>query len=142
MKIKAFLLCAAAALTLTTAVSFAALPVQAQTQPAPAVVEQTPNNDEVAIVPLDYTDNNDHAASSQTGSAAKKKSPNWVKITLISLGISLAVTGITVFIIRKGYKQNGMTEPYEYTKKAPLELTDSADELVDVRVTSRTIERN
>ena len=117
MKKKAFLLCAAAAVTLTASVSVCALDYDHD---------------------YDY-DSGYHYADTTT---AKKKSPDWLKIILISLGISLVVTGITVFFIYNGYKNNGKTEPYEYTKKAPLELTDKADELVDVRVTTRTIHRD
>ena len=148
MKKKAFLLCAAAAVTLTASVSVCALPVMAQTEPAPAAAVQTLGEDQVTVVPMDYSYDYDHDYDYDSGyhyadtTTAKKKSPDWLKIILISLGISLVVTGITVFFIYNGYKNNGKTEPYEYTKKAPLELTDKADELVDVRVTTRTIHRD
>ncbi len=145
MKKKYFLICAAA-LAVAASVSFGAMTVNAQDEIVPetaaAVQADTAGADAVYI---DYAHDNyeyDYYTTTATTGSTKKKSVNWLQVILISVGISAIVTGITVAIIYKGYKHNGMTEPYEYTKKAPLELTDKEDELVDVRVTSRKIERN
>lgn len=81
----------------------------------------------------------DHYERNVSGSKGDK---NWVKIILIALGVSLAVTGITVYIIYRGYKYNGMTEPYEYKNKAGLDLAVKEDRLVDVHVTSVHINRD
>lgn len=75
----------------------------------------------------------------ENGEVTKKEKKNWVKIILIALGISLVITGIIIYAIYRSYKYNGMTEPYEYKNKAPLELTEREDQLIDVRVTSRHI---
>lgn len=72
----------------------------------------------------------------------KNGKKDWLKIILVALGVSLAITGITVFIIYRGYKYNGMTEPYEYKNKAGLELAVRDDQLVDVHVTSVHINRD
>ena len=56
--------------------------------------------------------------------------------------ISIIGTGLIVYFIYRGYKYNGMTEPYEFKNKAPLELKDREDALIDVHVTTRRIERN
>lgn len=73
---------------------------------------------------------------------APKKSKNWVKIILIALAVSLVITGITVYMIFRRYKYNGQTEPYEFKEKAPLELKEKEDVLIDVRVTSVHINRD
>ena len=72
---------------------------------------------------------------------SQKKSPNWGMIIPISLVISLVVTGIAVWMIYRGYKYNGMTEPYEFKNKAPLDLKEREDDLIDVHVTSVHINR-
>lgn len=76
------------------------------------------------------------------GEIVKTEKKNWVKIILVALVISGLATGITVFIIYRGYKYNGMTEPYEFKNKAPLSLTEKEDMLIDVHVTSRHINRD
>ena len=73
---------------------------------------------------------------------APKKSKNWVKIILIALAVSLVITGITVYMIFRRYKYNGQTEPYEFKEKAPLELKEKEDVLIDVQVTSVHINRD
>lgn len=89
----------------------------------------------------DYNYNNDNApATGKSKSEPEKK--NWLQIILIALGVSIVGTGLTVYFIYRGYKYNGMTEPYEYKDKAPLELSDREDVLIDVQVTTRHIERN
>ena len=45
-------------------------------------------------------------------------------------------------MIYRGYKYNGQTEPYEFKDKAPLELREKEDVLIDVRVTTEHIERD
>ena len=151
MKKKCFLICAAAALTLGCAVGFAPLEANAQTVPMTQAVITDEAIPYVELADADYDSVYDiDAALGQdnsyeyvtTGSESKKKSVDWVKVILISVAISAVVTGITVFVIYRGYKHNGETEPYEFTKKAPLELTGQEDTLVDVRVTTRTINRD
>ena len=93
------------------------------------------HTDAYDIVPLD-------TASSAPSSSNSGKSVNWVKIILISLAISAVVTGIAIYMIYRGYKYNGMTEPYEFKHKAPLHLQEREDALIDVHVTSVHIEHN
>ncbi len=90
----------------------------------------------------DYDYDYDYNDNAPQSSSHEKKPKNWLKIILISLGIGLLVSVITVLVIRSGYKNNGQTEPYEFKNKAPLDLTDSRDELVDVQVTSVRINRD
>ncbi len=66
---------------------------------------------------------------------------NWVKVGGISLLISIVVTGAVVVMIYHGYKHNGKTEPYPYDSKAPLELTDTEDILVDTDIQRERIQR-
>ncbi len=66
-------------------------------------------------------------------------SPDMVKVIIIAVVIGAVVTGLTVFIIYHGYKANGMTEPYPYNDKAPLELTEANDILVDTIVKKERI---
>ncbi len=145
MKKKHFLSSAAAILAAAAVIGIGALSVSAAQNVSSDI------NTDAAVQTLAFDENNDAsldikpiANDNKTDKSGKKKdkSVSWVKIILISFGISAVVTGITVYFIYNGYKHNGKTEPYEYTKKAPLDLTDSQDELVDVRVTSVHIERN
>ncbi|MBQ8132820.1 MAG: hypothetical protein IJ192_00155 [Clostridia bacterium] len=92
----------------------------------------------------DLGDNTTAAAQAeeyQELSSSRSEKPNMVRVVLISLGISVVVTGLTVHSIYRGYKYNGQTEPYQYSKKAPLQLTLAEDELIDTQVTKRRIER-
>lgn len=77
-----------------------------------------------------------------TEKTEKKSSSDLVKDILIALGISVAVTGITVFLIAHSYKTNGKSEPYPYNKKAPLSLTRSEDDHIDTRLEKRRKEKN
>ncbi len=111
--------------------------------PADEVTVCTATADEAFTAVYDYgTDYDYDIIQTADSSSNEKESKNWVEIILIALGVSILVTGIVVYIIYRGYKYNGMTEPYEYKDKAPLELTEREDVLVDVHVTSRHIERN
>ena len=74
--------------------------------------------------------------------SSEKEEKNWGKIIGIAVIISAVVTGLVVYFTFRGYKYNGMTEPYKFKEKAPLELTDSEDVLIDVHVTSVHINRN
>lgn len=87
----------------------------------------------------DYDYNFGYDEYEVTEKSSKKK--DWVKIILVALGVSIVVTGVTVYMIYRSYKYNGMTEPYEYKDKAPLELTEKEDQLVDVHVTKRHINK-
>ncbi len=91
------------------------------------------------IIDVDYDYHFDYDEYEVTEKSSKKK--DWVKIILVALGVSIVVTGVTVYMIYRSYKYNGMTEPYEYKDKAPLELTEKEDQLVDVHVTKRHINK-
>lgn len=68
--------------------------------------------------------------------------PDMGKVIIVAIAVSALVTGITVFIICHSYKTNGMTEPYPYNQKAPLQLTEADDMLVDTKVTKVRINKN
>ncbi len=94
-----------------------------------------------------YAEESSVAESSVTSSAQDKtekpkKERNIVKSVAISLGIGIVGTGIIVFLIYRGYKTNGQTEPYLYTKKAPLDLSVSTDTLVNTVLDKKKIEKN
>ena len=101
-----------------------------------AVGEETADPVPTAAAEEQITDEYDALASSKSSS----KDP--FKIIVYSFGISIVVTGITVVGIYRSYKYNGQTEPYQYTKNAPLSLTRTDDELIDRQVNKRKIERN
>ena len=85
------------------------------------------------------------SASSQvptTGNSTDKEKKNPVTTILISLGAGLAVSGIAVFIVASGYKNNGKSEPYPYNKKAPLDLRVRTDNLIDTEIEKKKIEKN
>ena len=85
------------------------------------------------------------SASSQvptTGNSTDKEKKNPVTTILISLGAGLAVSGIAVFIVASGYKNNGKSEPYPYNKKAPLDLRVRTDNLIDTKIEKKKIEKN
>lgn len=67
---------------------------------------------------------------------------NWFKVIGTAFLISTIGTVVVVALIYRGYKYNGRTEPYPYNNKAPLELFDSEDILVDTDVRRERIERN
>lgn len=58
-----------------------------------------------------------------------------------SLVVSIVGSIVAVLVVFGRYKFNGRTEPYPYNRKAPLELTDSEDVLVDQYVKTERIER-
>lgn len=108
-----------------------------------AAVQDTADTDYTYYTaPLDGDDGYDIVTLDTSSSSSKKKSPNWLKIILISLGASVLITGVVVIIIYRSYKYNGMTEPYEFKNKAPLDLREKEDVLIDVKVTSHHINRN
>ena len=97
----------------------------------------------------DAADNGQTAAEQQTEnegydtlSSSKSDSRDPFKIVVYSIGISAVVTGFVVWRIYSGYKYNGQTEPYLYTKNAPLTLTRTDDRLINREVNKRKIERN
>ena len=69
-------------------------------------------------------------------------SVNWFKVGGGAFLISTIGTIVIVGWIYSGYKFNGRTEPYPYNRKAPLELTDSEDVLIDRQIRRERIERN
>ena len=143
MKIRRVFSCAAAALALSACVCAAAPCAAAENFPDAAAVRETvTENNENNIVRVEYDGGYKYDAVSSDSSSSKKKEVSWPKIILISLAISAVVTGVTVFFIYNSYKNNGKTEPYKFTEKAPLDLSEKTDSLVDVRVTKRRIEQN
>ena len=136
--------CAAA-----TLLTFGGLTVSAAAKDttAPAIVTETvdmlPADNTVVTVPVTGGEQDDYdIVTLDTGSSSDKQEKNWGKIILIAVIISIIGTGLIVYFIYRGYKYNGMTEPYEFKNKAPLELKDREDALIDVHVTTRRIERN
>lgn len=109
---------------------------------AQVMIADVESDFQIADVDKEYIGSDDdynYYEDNVTKEITKEEKKNWVKIILIALLISLVITGIIIFAIYHSYKYNGMTEPYEYKNKAPLELTEREDQLVDVRVTSRRI---
>jgi len=74
--------------------------------------------------------------------AASSRPVNWFKVGGGAFLISTIGTIVIVMWIYSGYKYNGKTEPYPYNRKAPLELTDSEDVLIDRQIKRERIERN
>lgn len=85
------------------------------------------------------------SSSSQTQSPKEKKkkekTPDLGRAIIIGLVAAVVVDGVAVFLIFNGYKNNGKTEPYPYSQKAPLNLTKREDVLVDTTVEKRKIEK-
>ncbi|MGN0470003.1 MAG: hypothetical protein ACI4GV_03710 [Acutalibacteraceae bacterium] len=107
-----------------------------------AVCAATEDFDEPTVTIENAAVNDDGAAIVAVSKSSEKDKPNMGKVIGIAAGISIVVTGIVVFCIYNSYKTNGMTEPYQYNNKAPLNLTESRDVLVDTRITKRKIEKN
>lgn len=85
----------------------------------------------------------EESSDSQTTTAVNtKEKKNPVKIILISLGVGLAISGVSVFLIAHGYKNNGKSEPYPYNKKAPLDLSVRTDTHIDTKLEKKKIEKN
>lgn len=63
-------------------------------------------------------------------------SPSWL---LLSLGVGLAVAGITCGIISAKYKKNFKPVAYDYRSNTRLNLTVNNDTLIDSRVTKQYI---
>lgn len=116
------------------------LPLPVEEPAAQTVTVTDAETPEIITVDYNYTYEYDEYEVNESSKKNKKK--DWVKIILVGLGISIVVTGITVYMIYRSYKYNGMTEPYEYKNKAPLELTEKEDQLVDVHVTKRHINKD
>lgn len=144
MKIRRILSCAAAVLAVSACACMFTLGASAEEHMNAAAVQETvTENNGNNIVKVEYDSGYKYdAVDSQSSSSKNKEEVSWPKLILISLGISAVVTGITVLFIYNSYKNNGQTEPYKYNEKAPLELSEKTDSLVDVRVTKRRIEQN
>ena len=74
--------------------------------------------------------------------AAGARPVDWFKVGGGAFLISTIGTIVIVIWIYSGYKFNGQTEPYSYSRKAPLELTGSEDVLIDRQIRRERIERN
>ncbi len=125
----------------------------AAAEPLPELTTVTENAPALTTADITLSQDTDTTVGSLSGedgytieltdtSSGSKKSVNWLKIILISVGISLVITIIVVLVIYNGYKSNGQTEPYEFKNKAPLDLKETEDILVDVSVTSVHINRD
>lgn len=68
--------------------------------------------------------------------------PDITKIIIVAAVSSVVVVSVIVLFIYRSYKTNGMTEPYPYKQKAPLQLTETEDILIDTRVSKVKISRN
>lgn len=79
---------------------------------------------------------------SSTSQPRGQRPVNWFKVGGMAFLISTIGTIVTVAMIYRGYKYNGRTEPYPYSRKAPLELTDSEDILIDTQIRRERIERD
>ncbi len=140
------ILSAAAAISSCGALAVEAAADPAEPEAAAVTMAQNPE-DEVTIAPVKKVLVSEDSTykyyiDDQTLKESKEKKTSWVKVILVALGVSAVITGVVVYIIYRGYKYNGMTEPYEYKNKAPLELREREDQLVDVHVTSRKINRD
>lgn len=100
----------------------------------PAEITVTTENSDINVTNMAEIENMEKSSTNEN--------VNWGKIIAISAGVSIVVTGIVVFMIFNSYKNNGKTEPYPYNQKAPLQLTESNDILVDTRITKIKIEKD
>lgn len=76
----------------------------------------------------------------KTASSSSSREPNIVKGIIAGLLIAVIGTGIFLFTTINSYKNNGKTEPYPFSSKAPLSLKVKEDVLVNTEVTKRKIE--
>ncbi len=141
---KNFLSKTAAVLAAAAMIAACGLSVSAESYIDTAVNEASVQAEDeafTAVYEYDSSYDYDIVPTAKSSSSSGEKSTDWLKIIIVALVISILGTGLTVYFIYRGYKYNGMTEPYEYKDKAPLELSDREDVLIDVHVTTRHIER-
>ena len=141
---KNFLSKTAAVLAASAMIAACGLSVSAESYIDTAVNEASVQAEDeafTAVYEYDSSYDYDIVPTAKSSSSSGEKSTDWLKIIIVALVISILGTGLTVYFIYRGYKYNGMTEPYEYKDKAPLELSDREDVLIDVHVTTRHIER-
>lgn len=141
---KNFLSKTAAVLAAAAMIAACGLSVSAESYIDTAVNEASVQAEDEALTAVyEYDSSYDYdiVPTAKSSSSSGEKSTDWLKIIIVALVISILGTGLTVYFIYRGYKYNGMTEPYEYKDKAPLELSDREDVLIDVHVTTRHIER-
>lgn len=74
------------------------------------------------------------ANRTETVSTKREEPKNMGRIILTAAGISIVVSLCSVIYIFHSYKTNGQSEPYPYDKKAPLELTEREDIMIDRKV--------
>lgn len=88
---------------------------------------------------------NDDYRGERPSSSSEIRTPkpkNWLMI--IGCTIVIPAVAALVFVIGtiSSYKHNGKTEPYPYNNKAPLELTEADDILVDTDIRRVRIQRD
>lgn len=93
-------------------------------------------------VTVENTDSANDTYSIEKMSKDNDDNPSMGQIIVVAVVAGAVVTGIAVFLIYRSYKTNGMTEPYPYNQKAPLQLTEANDVLVDTRVTKVRINKD
>ena len=111
----------------------------ADAQEEPTVV--TADIDKQAQTALTDTPSDDSPEIVRVGKSSGK-SHNIFLAVIVGFGVAVVGTAIFIFVNINGYKNNGKTEPYPFTSKAPLELTVKDDVLINKEVTSRKIESN
>lgn len=95
-----------------------------------------------------YSENSDNTVSLMEydkrteSNHTEREQKNMSRIILTAAGVSIVVTAFAVFSIWNSYKTNGQSEPYPYDDKAPLQITDSDDILVDTHVERKLIKRD
>ena len=132
-KTKSFLLRLSAVMLLAFAMMFGAMSVSAVYE------EQDTNISAEQMAYDDYYD--DYYDDGHYNTASRSGNTDWGRTIGTSLVVSIVGSIVAVIFVYHGYKFNGRTEPYQYTRKAPLELTDSEDVLVDKYLKTERIER-
>lgn len=76
----------------------------------------------------------------RTSSSSSSGGKSIVKGIIAGFLVAVIGTGFFLFTTINGYKNNGKTEPYPFTSKAPLDLKVKEDILINTEVTKRKIE--
>ena len=90
------------------------------------------NNPSVQQTAYDYYENN----------SSYRMRTNWGRAIGTSVLVSVIGSVVVVAFVFGRYKFHGRTEPYQYNRKAPLELTGSEDILIDTQIRRERIERD
>ena len=90
------------------------------------------NDPSVQQTAYDYYENN----------SSYRMETNWGRAIGTSVLVSVIGSVVVVAFVFGRYKFHGRTEPYQYNRKAPLELTGSEDILIDTQIKRERIERD